>query len=184
MDIHIVDTKKMLSCKDRTKVWQDILKDIIRRKFQNINPVIERDVYGKPFVANIEGCHFSISHSGRKIAIAIDVLPVGVDIEKIREVNFRVVDWFFSTEDIINFHKISKKDRKEHFFKMWTQKESYVKCIGMGFSRMPFREFTIVDDRLVGDYSGQYRFSTYDILYGYKMSVCRRNDTDINITYN
>ena len=158
------------------EIWQDILRDILRRKFSYIEAVVERDVKGKPFVSNIPGCHFSISHSGRMIAIAVDVMPIGVDIERMRKVNLKIVERFFSKGDIKNFYEVSKEDRLQYFFKMWTQKESYVKCIGIGFSGMPFRNFTIVDDKL-----GQYKFRTYDIGDGYKMSVCQSSNTDVKV---
>lgn len=183
MKIYIVETKEGLSHKETTKLWQNILLDILKREYPDIELKIKRDAMGKPFVENALGCHFGISHSSGKIAIAVDVLPVGVDIERVREVNLDIVEHFFSVEDIKIFSEIPMKHKNEYFFKMWTQKESYVKCIGKGFSGMPFRKFTIVDDILVGDVEERYSFSTYDIAKGYKMSVCRESDTDISVVY-
>ena len=181
MEIFVVDTKKILSRQDTTKIWQNVLEDILKSKFPKIVPVVKRDKMGKPFVANIPGCYFSVSHSKRKIAVAVDVMPVGVDIEKVREVNLDIVHHFFSNYDIEKFCEIPAEDKLDSFFDMWTKKESYVKCIGMGFSKMPFRSFTITNDGLMGDDCGRYSFSTYDIVDGYKMSVCKTSDTDIRI---
>lgn len=178
MEIYIVDTKERLRRIDATKFGRDILQRILREKFPNIDALVKVDVRGKPFIANIPKFHFNISHSGQKIVIATDSVPVGVDIERVRDVNLKIVDHFFSDEDIKNFYEVSLEDRLEYFFKTWTQKESYVKCIGMGFSGMPFRKFTIVDDKY-----GEYLFSTYDLVDGYKMSVCQSGDTDKKIIY-
>lgn len=183
MKIYIVDTKEGLSHKETTKLWQNILQDILKRENPDIELKIKRNAMGKPFVENVLGCHFSISHARGKIAIAVDVLPVGVDIERVREVNLGIVEHFFSAEDIKIFSEIPMEHKNEYFFKMWTQKESYVKCIGKGFSGMPFRKFTIVDDILAGDVEGRYSFRTYDVAKEYKMSVCKTSDTDIRVEY-
>ena len=181
MEIYIIETKEKLKTYDITNMWQNILRKICRKRFPYKDVIITRDNNGKPFVTNIPEFHFNISHSGRVIAIAVDNFPVGVDIERVRDVNLKIVERFFSNKDKENFMKVEEERRRDYFFKMWTQKESYVKCIGKGFSRMPFRKFTIEGDKLLGDNLGQYNFSTYDIYDGYKMSVCRISHTDVNI---
>lgn len=183
MEIYVVDTKEKLNALDVTNMWQNILQSILRKKFPKIEVVIEKDKKGKPFIANIPECHFSISHSNMMIAIAVDDFPIGIDVEWIRDIDLKVVERFFSSRDIENFSKVEKHLRREYFFEMWTQKESYVKCIGIGFSGMPFRKFTIEDNKLVGDSSGRYSFVTYDICGEYKMSVCTSSHTDENFLF-
>ncbi|MBP5427318.1 MAG: 4'-phosphopantetheinyl transferase superfamily protein [Clostridiales bacterium] len=169
--------------KDRDRDRDNILRYILKKNFPGTKPCIKKNKRGKPYVSNIRGCYFSISHTRNILVIAVDKLPIGVDIEKIRDVNFKIVNRFFSKEDIKKFETVEQKERKDYFFKMWTQKESYVKCIGTGFSGMPFSKFTINEDTLVCDKQCKYHFCTYNVDGGYKMSVCYSSDTDMNLQY-
>ena len=82
--------------------------------------------YGKPISNNK---YFNISHSGGYIALAIDQVPVGIDIENIRN----------AEEDLRNY--ISNDEEKkyihddESFFEVWTNKEALVKANGNGINQ-------------------------------------------------
>ncbi|MDE6061005.1 MAG: hypothetical protein K2G31_06015 [Clostridia bacterium] len=65
--------------------------------------------------------HFNLSHSHGVVMLGISHAPIGVDIEKIREVDFS------------KFPFISA-DSEEEFFEKWTERESYVKFTGEGIS--------------------------------------------------
>ena len=81
--------------------------------------------FGKP-VSDVT--HFNISHSEGYIALVIDTVPVGIDIEKIRFVEDELKEY------------ISNKDEQEYihndktFFEVWTNKESLVKARGSGLT--------------------------------------------------
>ncbi len=90
-------------------------------------PVLSYAEQGKPYFENIP-LHFNISHCEKAVAIALGDCPVGVDIENIRPVNFKVAERFF-TEDEQN----TLKDDKE-FFRIWTRKEAFAKKDGRGLS--------------------------------------------------
>ena len=82
--------------------------------------------YGKPISNNK---YFNISHSDGYIALAIDQVPVGIDIENIRN----------AEEDLRNY--ISNDEEKkyihddESFFEVWTNKEALVKANGNGINQ-------------------------------------------------
>lgn len=82
--------------------------------------------YGKPISNNK---YFNISHSDGYIALAIDQVPVGIDIENIRN----------AEEDLRNY--ISNDEEKkyihddESFFEVWTSKEALVKANGNGINQ-------------------------------------------------
>lgn len=69
---------------------------------------------------------FNISHSKGTVILVVDSVPVGIDIEKTRKIEDSFKKYVCSPieEDFI------QKD--EDFFKIWTNKESLVKCIGTG----------------------------------------------------
>ena len=79
--------------------------------------------YGKPVCDNM---FFNISHTKGMVVFVIDSVPVGIDIEKNRKIEDSFKKYVCSPfeEDFI------KKD--EDFFKVWTNKESLVKCLGTG----------------------------------------------------
>lgn len=66
---------------------------------------------------------FNLSHSNGVIMLGISHAPIGVDIEKIRPVDFEKFDF------------ISAKDEEE-FFEKWTERESYLKFTGDGLKRL------------------------------------------------
>ena len=49
----------------------------------------ERGPSGKPYLVNCPGVHFNISHSGGYAVCAVGSVPMGVDIEFRRELDYR-----------------------------------------------------------------------------------------------
>ncbi len=62
---------------------------------------------------------FNLSHSHGVIMLGISHTPIGVDIEKIRQIDFS------------SFKFIEAEDEDE-FFEKWTERESYIKMTGEG----------------------------------------------------
>lgn len=89
---------------------------------------------GKPYLALYPHFHFNISHSGRMIAFLSSRLgPVGVDVEEIRDRNcLELARSFFSSSEVSWLEKGGLNQVNERFFKIWTQKESYLKGTGEG----------------------------------------------------
>nr|WP_237391871.1 4'-phosphopantetheinyl transferase superfamily protein [Paenibacillus dendrobii] len=78
--------------------------------------------------------HFNISHSGEWVVCALDSLPVGVDVEEIKEAPFEISKRFFSREERTFLFNEAEEVRNESFYYIWTLKESYIKAIGQGLS--------------------------------------------------
>jgi len=81
---------------------------------------ILRDGANKPRF-DCEDAHFNLSHSDGVIMLGISHTPIGVDIERVREI------------DIAKFPFICSENQEE-FFERWTERESYVKMTGEGIS--------------------------------------------------
>lgn len=79
--------------------------------------------HGKPVS---DKCFFNISHSHGVVVLVKDTLPVGIDIEKIRDVKPNLVDYISSFEE----KKYIKSNK--NFFEIWTNKEALTKAIGTG----------------------------------------------------
>ena len=88
--------------------------------------------YGKPYLRDYSNAHFNISHSGQFVACAVSDRPIGVDIQEIVSYRRNVVKRIFSPEEISQIE--SRPDRSAEFTRLWTQKEAYLKMLGIGFS--------------------------------------------------
>lgn len=124
------DFEKIKNSKFKISLLAKFYVKKIAAKFLNatINTLdFEKTSNGKPFLKNYPDFHFNISHSNNLIAIAIDNSQIGIDIEKIREVNLKLANRHFC-ENEINFIN----SNNERFFEIWTKKEAYLKQTGKG----------------------------------------------------
>lgn len=83
---------------------------------------------GKPFLKNSENIFFNISHTDGGVAVVADKNPVGIDVQDILPVREGVIERCFSENEK---ERISKSNSPEkEFTRLWTLKESAVKCNG------------------------------------------------------
>lgn len=133
---------------------------------------IDYNEFGKPFLANNDGIFFSLSHSGTRAMCAISDVPVGCDIEIVKEADLKVAKRFFHPDEYeailalatpesaadffteiastaettkVSTHATVSAAQSDMFFRIWTRKESYVKAVGKGLS-LPFESFSVLDD--------------------------------------
>ena len=95
---------------------------------------------GKPEFINGRG-HFNISHSGKYLVLAFNEnREVGIDIEFIKPVKTGMITRvcsddelsFVLAKNIIPAERIDDINILNRFFKVWTYKEAFLKCIGIG----------------------------------------------------
>lgn len=135
----------------------------------------------KPGLISYENIHFNISHSGEWVVCAFSALPVGIDVEKIRRVNFDIARRFFSEEEVNQLFSLSLPEQSEFFFDLWTVKESYLKAIGTGLTRL-LNSFTVrfneTDIHLVEDGKRLPVFiRSFWLDRKHKLSVCSFENT-------
>ena len=87
---------------------------------------------GKPFIKNVSDVHLSISHSDNVTVCAVSDLPVGVDVEKIRNFNHSMSEKVFGVK-ITRMLSESATPNKD-FTRLWTEKEAILKLTGEGIS--------------------------------------------------
>ena len=126
---------------DRMKHRDDQLRSLaaqhllnrLRADFSAGTAVLETGEDGKPFLRG-SNLHVSISHSNEGVACAVSETPVGIDIEKVRSVPDRLIDYVCTDAE-----KAFVLDAPEvihiNFFKVWTAKEAYVKKHGCGIKQ-------------------------------------------------
>lgn len=143
--------------------------------------IIDRDKFGKPFLVDYNHLYINSSHSNNWVIGALSDTPIGIDIEEIRPINLDIVLDFFTPNELLNFFKVDSELRTEYFYKIWTAKEAYTKCIGTGFST-DLRSFSINHNKVILKTSDCYKnlLSPYSITYGtlddyHIMAVCQKS---------
>jgi len=131
---------------------------------------------GKPHIGNLPGVHFNISHSGHYVVCAVAPTEVGIDVERVRNVNLRIAERFFSETEIQDLMACDEKDRMHYFITLWTIKESYLKAIGRGLTQH-LNSFTIIKKKdlylLTGNEEAErYGIETQQLPNEYMMAVC------------
>ncbi len=178
----------ILRHKTKKGAQRTLLGDLLSRKL--ISPEISKPIHeiqykksikGKPYLDNLP-IHFNISHSGEWVVIAIADIEVGIDVEVLREVNYRVATRFFSKEENDLLEQLNGNEKLKLFFDFWTIKESYLKLLGTGLTKS-LSSFSIVRNNnifgLKEDSNNQHEpvfFRQYNLASDYKLSVCSYND--------
>lgn len=143
---------------------------------------IRTSEYGKPYVFNIMGVHFNVSHSGEYVACIVSDRPCGIDIEKIDEVDLSIAQRFFTKNECQYIVDCPKKQRAGRFYEIWTVKEAYVKLQGRGLG-IGLDSFEVInrDGRYIIESDGEteYRVTVKDIGNLYKLSyICMEDETE------
>ncbi len=135
----------------------------------------ERGKRGKPHLADL--APFNISHAGDYAVLALSRQNVGVDLERIRPLDWqRIALRFFHPEERVFLAQSTEPERD--FFRIWTLKESYLKAEGTGFSVSP-ASFAVLPE---GSQSARflaetaYRFTRIAAFPNYCLSVCSLED--------
>ena len=117
----------------------DFLEKILKEKFNILMPEIKKGAHGKPYFKG-SNIYFNISHTEALQAVAIGKSEVGVDIEKIRDVNLQVASRFSNEE----YDYVMEAESSNRFFEIWTKKEAYLKYLGTGISG-GLKSFSVLD---------------------------------------
>jgi phosphopantetheine--protein transferase-like protein len=96
---------------------------------------LSADKFTKPVLLNPEAppdFHFNVSHSRGTAVLAVSDMPVGIDIEKIRELHDveAVIELSCTEEESRVLAGLDKDAKNRLFFKLWTRKEACVKALG------------------------------------------------------
>ncbi len=187
----VMKIKKFRKYEDslRTLTAEVLIRTIActRLKKDNESIKFETGKHGKPYIPNQDDFHFNLSHSGDWVVCAVSHRPVGIDVEKIKEVDFAIANRFFSAQEARDLFLKEGEERKDYFFNLWTLKESYIKADGRGLS-LPLNSFSfkIEKSKILFTTDNDLKdcfFKIYDIDNEYKVSVCSlENEYPKNIT--
>ncbi len=128
--------------------------------------------HGKPYIKNGK-FNFNISHSGSRAACAVTLseTEIGCDIEAVTQYDSRIAKRIFDEKEQALLASASEEKADILFTELWTKKESYVKCTGMGM--------TSISSRIKDGY-GFYGFNGFE---GYSLTVCVNTTEEVVPNY-
>lgn len=100
---------------------------------------IDTEVDGRPFLRD-HALHFSLSHSGSYAACAVSDGEIGIDLQRVKAVESRLLRRCMSQDE--QSYILSADDPDAAYTEIWTKKESYAKARGLGL-RLPFSSFSV-----------------------------------------
>lgn len=109
-----------------------ILQKMLKDEFGICQPVIGRNLHGKPYLAEYPKLFFNVSHCREACAVAFADCPVGIDVQEIRPFSQITAEKVCSESELAVLAGSGNPDR--FFVRMWTMKESCVKMTGIGIS--------------------------------------------------
>lgn len=122
---------------------------------------------GKPLTA---GAWFSISHTNDLIVCAVDFVPLGIDVEKIRPVGQGVIQKLLPEQkSYIKNAPVGNED--EYFFRVWTAGEAYVKCLDKPWHAVLEAPLPTNDKTYC---SSSLQFTFQRIATDYLLALCRQ----------
>jgi 4'-phosphopantetheinyl transferase len=98
----------------------------------------EYNQFGKPLIDG--GLHFNVSHSGDVALIAVSLAIVGIDVEMVDSRSASsagILSAICHPTEIAALSPLPENIRRRLLFRLWTQKEAYLKAIGIGLRRSP-----------------------------------------------
>lgn len=130
--------QRYATCRKLSKL---ILASYLRCQVEDI--VFETSDFGKPYIAG-RPIEFNISHSHDYLFLGVHLShEVGVDIEQIKPRDFvGLARHSFSKQEVEAVCQASEQDREQVFYRIWCQKEAFIKLDGRGL-RYPLKDFCV-----------------------------------------
>lgn len=118
---------------------------------------------GKPYILGAENCYFNISHSKNRVVCILDVFPVGIDVEKMTDIDIDEVSACLHWGEYRDINALAKDEKKRYFYRVWTVKEAYLKMRGTGLLR-PLSSFYVIGNNDNQAYIKDFSYSDCDNL--------------------
>ena len=136
-------------------------------------PEMARMEYGKPYFPEFPEIRFNYSHSKKGILCGISGAEIGVDIEKIIPVKGNFVRRVCHEKEQELLQAAADEESRERLLtRMWTAKESYLKCTGTGI-RVNLNSLDFSACIQGGIFRGEYRISFLEE-QNYVAAVCEQ----------
>lgn len=165
--------------KDISHIMGRFLLSRLVSGFEDVNKLqISYNKNGKPYFINSRNSiHFSISHSKHMVICGVSDNKIGLDIQKISNCRLEVVKRFFAQNEYDFLSKIVDQNQRNLLFtKLWSLKESIVKCKGEALvSSLKKYSFTYKNEELVPNFDTLYKLKCIKYNENFVVSHCLAN---------
>ena len=164
--------------KIRSVVGVCLIKSMAVEAFPGENITISVSEEGKPYLEGRVGYEFNLSHSGDLIVLAVDDLPVGIDVEQIKDKNWEIFHRYLTEAEMSMIR--SSNDPVARFYEVWTIREAFFKEEGQGL-RILDSDFSVDYDCRTIHYNEKelyFRTESYDSSDKYRISICSQRPPD------
>jgi 4'-phosphopantetheinyl transferase len=124
---------------------------------------------GKPYLKDVSGIYFSISHSGSMAMCVIDEKEVGADIQIVKPLGDKVAELVLSDQEKRAYY--DSGNHKDLFYKIWVLKEAYLKYKGSGIGNLQNITAYPVGGKIISNTRG-CQFSLIEAIDGYQAAIC------------
>lgn len=172
--------------KMRSLFAEVLLRYALKKRYGIEDLVLKTNEYGKPFLKDHEEIFFNLSHSGDWVVCGIGDRNLGIDVERIEDIEMSIARDFFAKEEWEYIRTIPETERLGVFYRVWTLKECYTKNVGKGMS-IPLDSFYFafsearIDIHVQGVRSTDYTFQTRDLDDRHKLALCVSSEEGKNI---
>ena len=143
--------RSLAETRSAQRLCRELLDGFPRACGEGGDPVLEEDERGKPFLLR-SSLHISLSHSGGYAAAAVADVPLGLDLQSLREISRRVQERLYSPEEIAWIGRAEGDEGQKRAVRLWTMKEAYGKLLGTGLFGAPAFRAAFCGERLQLDY--------------------------------
>lgn len=176
-------SKEEYTSKDIPHIMGRFLLSGLVSGFDHVNKLeIGYNKNGKPYFINSQTpLHFSISHSKSMVICGISDNEIGVDIQEISNCKLEVVKRFFAENEYDYLSEIDdENERNLQFTKLWSLKESIVKCKGEALAlNLKKYNFTYKNGEFEPNFDTIYSLKCIKYNKNFVISHCLANEYDI-----
>lgn len=152
----------------------DLLAEILENEFSIAfkKLIISYNENGKPYFLN-GNIYFNISHSEDYVVCVVSDKPIGIDIEKIKARNHKLVmNHYFS--DLEKRYIDSSVDTLKTYWTIWTLKEAILKFYGDSILNIKNINLSIKKNKIVFT-TKQYNLTVDYLKNDYVVSICSKD---------
>lgn len=135
--------------------------------------------YGKPYFGDESLPMFNLSHSGKKVVLATGDIPLGVDIEENKEINYLELMTVFGKEEQEMI--TTSGNPLETFYQLWTVHEAFAKEEGIGISIIRQKNYRMDYISETIRYQNKLLHFRSIPLPGYSLCLCAEDISNLQI---
>lgn len=185
----MLEKYRLLDDSHRSLIADVLLRSLIAEKLKcSLDSVLFRyGGNGKPLLAEGCGIYVNASHSRDWVVAAIGDSDLGIDIERIGNVELCVAERFFSDRELVAIRIGDGDFALRTMCATWALKESYAKLLGLGL-KLDLRSFTATIESgkiAVSKDLDKYTFWLFEVAQEYCLALCKRKrqTQDIRFEY-